>query len=582
MSPSSSTASATICADDRSARSHAGAVRMFAVIPLYGASAEDSPGFRTLRTAASCLPSELGSVQILLYDNTPRMDLVNPPRIAGDVKHYSSGRNDGLAAAFNYALQLARTDECDWLITLDQDTEVPSDFVARIARAAKDLGNESSVAAIVPQIIGDGRMLSPNWFWAGALPRWFPKGYIGIPPHPTYAFNSASALRVRALRQIGDYSPWFWLDNCDSYLFHRLHLYGKRVFVAGDIQVKHQFSMLDKRKRMSISRYRNVLLAESAFWDLSMNRLAGWERTIRLMGRWCKLARDRDTRELGAETARAVKRRLFVSRERRIEEWKRETEIQSPWLREAAARDHSTEQRISVCMATYNGERFVREQLVSVLQQLRPEDEVILVDDRSTDSTSEIIAGINDARIRLIEHRERQGIVSSFEHAVRSAAGDIVFLCDQDDIWAPTKVSKVMKVFAEQPAVSLVMTNFTVIDDEGRPHVDKKLPRRSFDHRVLPNLISNRFQGSTMAFRATLLPSLLPFPKGGHVLHDAWIGLRNTTIGGRCEFLDEDLLFYRRHTHNASHKLNLIQQIMKRLRLAVALVLRGQPPRATI
>jgi glycosyltransferase involved in cell wall biosynthesis len=580
MSPPSSTASATICGDHPSAPSYTGVVRMIAVIPLYRANAEDSPGFRTLRTAASCLPSELGSVQILLYDNTPRTDLHSPPRIAGNVKYYSSGRNDGLAAAFNYALQVARNDKCDWLITLDQDTEVPSDFLARIARAAKDLGNEVSVAAIVPQIIGDGRTLSPNWFWAGALPRWFPKGYVGISSHPTYAFNSASALRVSALRQIGDYSPWFWLDNCDSYLFHRLHLYGKRLFVAGDIEVKHEFSMLDKRKRMSISRYRNVLMAESAFWDLSMNRLAGWERTVRLMGRWCKLALDSDSHELRDETARAVKRRLFVSRGMRIEEWKRETVTQRPWIRETAAHNHKTAQKISVCMATYNGKRFVHEQLVSILQQLRPEDEVIVVDDRSTDSTSEIVTGTNDVRILLIEHRERQGIVGSFEHAVRSASGDIVFLCDQDDIWAPTKVSKVMKVFAEQPTVSLVTTNHLVIDDEGRPCVDKKLRRRSFDHRLMPNLFSNRFQGSTMAFRATLLPSLLPFPKGCYVLHDAWIGLRNTAIGGRCEYLDEDLLFYRRHTHNASYSVNLLQKALKRLRLVVALVLRGQPPAA--
>ncbi|MFY9676312.1 MAG: glycosyltransferase, partial [Terriglobales bacterium] len=90
-------------------------------------------------------------------------------------------------------------------------------------------------------------------------------------------------------------------------------------------------------------------------------------------------------------------------------------------------------------MATYNGERFVVEQLASILPQLGPEDEVVVIDDKSSDSTRELVAGFGDARIRLIDHRERQGVVSSFDHAVRSASGDILFLCDQDDIWAPDK-----------------------------------------------------------------------------------------------------------------------------------------------
>ena len=552
-----------------------GATRMFAVVSLYGATAGESVTLRTLQVAVLHLAPELGSLKILLYDNTPGAALANQPELPDNVEYYATGKNDGLAAAFNFALQIARRDKCDWLITLDQDTELPSHFLTRIAAIARSLGNDSSIAAIVPQIIGDGRMLSPNRFWAGAIPRWFPRGYVGVPSHPIYAFNSASMLRVSALRQIQGYSPWFWLDNCDSGLFHRLHRYGKQVFVAGDLQLNHEFSMLDKKKRMSVSRYHNVLMSESAFWDLSMNRLAGWERTMRLIGRWCKTAFDGDSRDLRKETARAIKRRLLVPRKNRIDEWKREMEVQRPRLKEATTDADTTAPRISVCMATYNGERFVREQLVSVLSQLGPEDEVIVVDDKSLDSTRETIISLNDARLRLIEHQEQRGIVKSFEHAVRSASGDILFLCDQDDVWAPNKVSRVMKVFAEQPSISLVTTNFSVIDERGRIYPGEKLGRRPFDHRLLPNLLSNRFQGSTMAFRSSLLPSLLPFPKGCHLLHDAWIGLRNTVIGGHCYYLDEDLLFYRRHAHNASRSLNAFQKLLKRSRLVGALLLRS-------
>ena len=551
-----------------------------AVIALYRMRPSDSASLTTLKVAAAQLSSDLGTLDILIYDNTPGADPQRPPELPDQVGYYASGHNDGVASAFNYGLVSALQRKCDWLITLDQDTSLPADFLDRVAQVAQKIKHEPSVAAIVPQITGDGRMLSPNWFWAGAIPRWFPCGYIGIPQHDTFAFNSASVLRVSALRQIHGYSRSFWLDNSDSHLYHRLHLYGKKVFVAGDIQVDHEFSMLDRKNRMSISRYRNVLRSESFFWDTSMNRLAGIERTVRLIGRWCKQAVDRHSKELRTETALGIRRRLFSSRRSRVASWKRELRLSHAELSQVSRENLESIQRvmqpkISVCMAARNGERFIREQVDSVLRQLRSGDELIIVDDASEDRTRDLVTDFHDDRLFLIRHECRQGIVRTFEHAVRSASGDIIFLCDQDDVWPANKVSRVMKVFFEHPEVSLVVTNLKVIDEDGRMSSDQTAGnRRPFDARVLPNLLSNRFQGSTMAFRSSLIQEVLPFPQGFHVLHDAWIGLRNTVAGGQCYYLNEDLLLYRRHRQNASHRLNIVQQVLKRSRLILALALR--------
>ncbi len=556
-----------------------------AVIALYRMRPSDSASLATLKAAAAQLSPDLGTLDILIYDNTPGADPQMPPELPDQVGYYASGRNDGVASAFNSGLVSALQRKCDWLITLDQDTSLPPDFLDRVARVAQKIKHEPSVAAIVPQITGDGRMLSPNWFWAGAIPKWFPRGYVGIPPHHTFAFNSASVLRVSALRQIQGYSRSFWLDNSDSHLYHRLHLYGKKVFVAGDIQVDHQFSMLDRKNRMSLSRYRNVLKSESFFWDTSMNRLAGIERTVRLIGRWCKQVADRHSKELRKETALGIRRRLFSSRRSRVASWQRELELSEAELSEAellrASRENLesiqrvVQPKISVCMAARNGEKFIREQVDSVLRQLRSGDELIIVEDASEDRTRDLVADFRDDRLFLIRHECRQGIVRTFEHAIRSATGDVIFLCDQDDVWPANKVSRVMKVFSEHPEVSLVVTNLKVIDEDGRMSADQKAGnRRPFDARLLPNLLSNRFQGSTMAFRSSLIQEVLPFPQGCHVLHDAWIGLRNTVAGGRCYYLNEDLLLYRRHLQNASHRLNIVQQILKRSRLLLALALR--------
>jgi glycosyltransferase involved in cell wall biosynthesis len=89
--------------------------------------------------------------------------------------------------------------------------------------------------------------------------------------------------------------------------------------------------------------------------------------------------------------------------------------------------------RVSVCVATYQGERFVAAQLQSILTQLSDGDEVIIVDDHSMDTTCERIVALGDSRIRLIRHDANRGVAESFEEAISQASGDVIFLSDQDD-----------------------------------------------------------------------------------------------------------------------------------------------------
>jgi glycosyltransferase involved in cell wall biosynthesis len=231
--------------------------------------------------------------------------------------------------------------------------------------------------------------------------------------------------------------------------------------------------------------------------------------------------------------------------------------------------------KLSVCLATCNGEKFVREQLMSILDQLGAHDEIIIVDDASEDHTKEIIAALDDDRIRLIENQQRQGVVRTFERAVRAASGDLLFLSDQDDIWAPNKVSRFVDAFDRNPEAMIVTSDIQTIDEFGNPLTDHIYSQsRPFTSSVIGNLISNRFQGAAMAFRSRILTQVLPFPEGFHLLHDAWIGTRNSATGGKAICLDEKLLLYRRHSGNASNRLHVAEQVLKRLRLLLALVTR--------
>ena len=510
------------------------------VIVLYRIAPAQSPAFQSVMSARARLSADAGTIRVLLWDNSPEPGATGELPQGVDYLHDQS--NSGLARAYNRALELATQNRSEWLLTLDQDTAVPDDFFVRMAAAARASTRYAGIGAIVPQIAAGGKQLSPNYFQFGAIPRWYRTGYVGVPEEPVFAFNSGAMLKVEALRQVCGYDPRFWLDDSDALIFSKLHEHGKRVYIAGDIQVEHEFSMKDMQNRMSTARYRNALFAETAFWDLRMNRAAGWERTLRLALRMVKQWRRKDPVELRRITWEALKLRLFTSRRRRIAEWMAATEdrfADAPALVEPASGP-----RLSACMAAYNGGKFVDAQLESILSQLKPEDEVVIIDDGSTDDTLERIARIGDARVRLRRHEKNAGVVATFEDALRSATGDILFLCDDDDVWAPTKVRRFLDVFESRPEVGIVQSRVRMIDENDHPMPDSRINRNG---RFLPgfwrNLYKNHYQGSAMAIRASLLGRVLPFPARKGFLHDAWIGTRNDLLGGRTVFIDEDLLF---------------------------------------
>ena len=203
-------------------------------------------------------------------------------------------------------------------------------------------------------------------------------------------------------------------------------------------------------------------------------------------------------------------------------------------------------------MAAHNGARFIREQVESILSQLRPGDELIVVDDASSDDTVAILASYRDPRIRIIPQAPNCGVLKTFERALREATGEIIFLCDQDDIWRGDKIDKTLQAFKRLPGATLVLSNGDLIDSRGRLlqealHAGDRLPLG-----VASNLLKNRYQGSTMAFRREILQAALPFP-GGIPMHDSWIGMVNAVVG-RAVYLPQKLIFYRRHGDNATSR----------------------------
>ena len=230
---------------------------------------------------------------------------------------------------------------------------------------------------------------------------------------------------------------------------------------------------------------------------------------------------------------------------------------------------------ISVCMATYNGARFIRQQLGSILPQLGRSDEVIISDDSSSDETLSIIEGFGDRRIQILRGNTFRCPTYNFEHAVSHARGEIIFLSDQDDEWV---VGWVERALRELETVDLVVCDAYMIDAQGESWSSsntisdgKRVPG------VLRNLYRNRYVGCCCAFRRRVLDVALPFPRN-LPWHDWWIGL----IADSCfktRFLCDKMVRYRRHGGNASptggkSPYSLRQKVTMRWNLGVPLAVR--------
>jgi glycosyltransferase involved in cell wall biosynthesis len=204
--------------------------------------------------------------------------------------------------------------------------------------------------------------------------------------------------------------------------------------------------------------------------------------------------------------------------------------------------------KISVCMATYNGEKYIKEQIQSILVQLSNHDELIISDDNSTDNTIGFIKEISDSRIKLFFNKEK-GYTSNFENALNQVKGDIIFLSDQDDIWVSNKVEICLK---ELESYDFVVSDCKVMNNKNRIISDSYFVLRNVKKTNFGNLIKFSFLGCCLAFRSSLLEKALPFPSDRKLCtHDNWLFLVGAFLF-RYKVLDEKLIYYRRHNENVS------------------------------
>ncbi|GED49375.1 alpha-L-Rha alpha-1,3-L-rhamnosyltransferase [Carnobacterium maltaromaticum] len=223
---------------------------------------------------------------------------------------------------------------------------------------------------------------------------------------------------------------------------------------------------------------------------------------------------------------------------------------------------------ISVCMATYNGSSFIKRQLDSIVTQLHEGDEIIIVDDCSSDGTVEIITNdFKEINIRLFVNEFNLGSVASFEKAIKYANGEYIFLADQDDIWLENKVEIMKNSFTHE--TMLVVHDAYVVDGELNilNNSWNNYNKNTITNNIILNFMKNGFTGCMMAFKRELVTKVLPFPKNIE-MHDQWIAQVCMLNKFKIVKINLPLMYYVRHGGNVTgmKKRSLFVQIRGRFK----------------
>lgn len=206
---------------------------------------------------------------------------------------------------------------------------------------------------------------------------------------------------------------------------------------------------------------------------------------------------------------------------------------------------------VSVAMTTCNGEKYILEQIDSILPQLGWDDELLIGDDGSKDGTLEIIDKIasSDKRVRVFQG-EGLGVVRNFERVITECNNDLIFLCDQDDVWASNKVEITKEHFLREKNLTLMMSDLVVVDKNLKTIHNSYMEMKGSSTGIMKNILKNGYVGCALTYKKELNSIALPFPKG-IPMHDQWIGIL-AEMFGRTKMTEDKLVLYRRYEDNVT------------------------------
>jgi GT2 family glycosyltransferase len=321
-------------------------VKILAIVVRYQMPLSESPTLRGLCEAFSSEPDLAQSYAVMIWDNSQHA--ITNPQLPIPFLYHHSQVNLGVSSAYNFAMEYALKHGYEWMLLLDQDTRITSEFLLAMLRHSLNLLPRQEIAAIAPTVLVRGYAVSPKRLLLldrhrmYAHPKqcvlyiakrlrilnkncMYPIGECGIAPGEAVAINNGCIMRVASLRTIGGFSTDFWLDYSDIYLFRQLFEHGMKVWRAADVELEHDMTIMDYEHPMTPWRYRIRACAETAFNDLYSGRLENAIQTLKFFARAIKQRMKYGNPEFSRIAWEQFMYRLRAPREERIARWLNES-----------------------------------------------------------------------------------------------------------------------------------------------------------------------------------------------------------------------------------------------------------------
>lgn len=501
------------------------------VDPVHAAVVAYNPGRALLELTTSLLAAGIG-VLIVDNDSEEGLDILSACSALG-ARILLLDDNLGVGGALNRALGVAGLD-APWLLTLDQDTVASQDALRRLVTSpALD---DQRVAQIGPRLVDAV---------GGAVLQDHPgRGRIG---DATSIVTSGAFCRVSALVAVGGFRADLFIDLVDVDLSMRLRRAGWRVVVDRSATLAHTIGSPIRLGTRVLTTNHNP------------DRLYYRYRNMVLLSRQDAFAADREWQRRATVGLAAGVVKVLLLEPSTVAKLSAIGQGLLDGLRGRSGPRPTHELEyvpfaedrpsVSVCMATFNGAAYIGRQLTSILDQLEPGDEVLIIDDASDDDTVALIDAFADPRVHVEVNPVNIGVIATFERCLTKARHEVIFLADQDDEWLPGKVDATLAAM-DAPGVTAVVTDAIVVDADMVASADSFFALTRSGPGVLHNFVKNSYLGCCMAIRQEVLDVALPVPRSVRT-HDGWIGICADLVG-RVVFVPRPFVLYRRHGGNLS------------------------------
>ena len=207
--------------------------------------------------------------------------------------------------------------------------------------------------------------------------------------------------------------------------------------------------------------------------------------------------------------------------------------------------------KIDILMATYNGEKYLAEQIDSIICQTYKNWNLLIRDDGSSDNTFKILKEYEkkDDRIKIIKDKKRNlGIAKNFEELLKISSSELIMFSDQDDVWKKDKIKIMLKYVGNS---DLIISDAIVTNEKLECISESLFCLVKSKNGIIKNVIKNTYYGCCMLFKRKILEEVLPIPNNKEIGHDLWIGLISEKYY-KVKFIDEKLIYFRRHSNNVT------------------------------